>query len=127
LDKGVTTIEVAVVVVVLTVLVVVPFTHEASYPVMAEPPLDVGAVNFTVALPAAAVTETRLGAPGTVAAATGVTLATEEVTLVEVLLLAVTVQEYSLPLVRPVTAIGLIVPVTVFLVVSVVPTRQLAV
>ena len=59
--KGVTTIEVAVVVVVLTVLVVVP-THEASYPVIAEPPLDVGAVNATVALPAAAVTETRVGA-----------------------------------------------------------------
>ena len=37
-------------VVVLPDLVVLPVTHEASYLVIAEPPLDDGAVNATVAV-----------------------------------------------------------------------------
>ena len=85
---------VAVVVVVLPDLVVLTVTHEASYLVIAEPPLDDGAVNVTVAVPEpAAVTEVSVGAPGAVLAATGVTVAADEASPVPALLVAVTLQE----------------------------------
>jgi hypothetical protein len=53
-----------------------------------------------------------VGAPGTVAAAAGVTVAAAEAAPGPALLAAVTVQEYKLPLLRPATTIGLAVPVT---------------
>ena len=53
-----------------------------------------------------------VGAPGTVTLATGVTVAALEAALLPALLVAVTLQEYKLPLLRPVTTIGLELPLT---------------
>ena len=72
--KLLTASEVAVAEFVLPDLVVVPLTHEASYPVIDEPPLDAGAVNATVALAEPAVTEVSVGAPGAVADTTADTI-----------------------------------------------------
>jgi len=80
---------------------------------MALPPFDAGAVKDIVvcALPAVAVP--IVGAPGVVA---GITLLdAAEAVPVPVALVAVTENVYAVPLVRPVTVIGLTVPVAVTL------------
>ena len=77
---------------------------------MAEPPVELGAVKATLACALPEVTFPMVGAPG---AARGITEAPAEATPVPAELVAVTVQEYVLPLVRPVTTIGLAVPVPV--------------
>ena len=77
---------------------------------IAEPPLLAGAVNATLALALPAVTVPIVGAPGTVR---GVTDAELDAALDPTALFALTVQAYALPFVRPVTTIGLDVPVAV--------------
>jgi hypothetical protein len=70
-----------------------------------------GAVKGTFALPFAAVTVPTVGAPGTVAA---VTLFDEaDAAPTPALLVAVTVNVYAVPLVKPVTVMGLEEPVPV--------------
>jgi hypothetical protein len=72
------------------------------YPVIAEPPLEKGAVQETTAWALLAVTDTEAGAAGT---ATGVrALEALEVLPVPALFVAVTVNVYDVPFVRPVTA-----------------------
>jgi hypothetical protein len=81
---------------------VAPAGEEVTeYPVMADPPLEVGAVNVTVAVPDALLVAVNVvGAPGTVA---GVTAKEEvEASDVETPLLAVTANVYAVPLVKPV-------------------------
>jgi hypothetical protein len=75
--------------------------------VIADPPSELGAVKamFAVVLPGVAVP--IVGAPGTVR---GVTDADADAALVPIAFVAVTVQAYALPLVRPETEIGLAVP-----------------
>ena len=91
----------------------VPVTHDAVYLLMVAPPLDAGAVKATAAWAAPAVAAPMVGAPGTVTVmATGVTVAALDATLLPALLVAVTLQEYKLPLLRPVTTMGLAVPLT---------------
>lgn len=91
----------------------VPVTQDAVYLLMVAPPLDAGAVKATAAWAAPAVAAPMVGAPGTVTVmATGVTVAALDATLLPALLVAVTLQEYKLPLLRPVTTMGLAVPVT---------------
>jgi hypothetical protein len=69
------------------------------------------AVKATVICAAPAVTEVIVGLVGTaVVPSTGMTLTADEAVLVPALLVAVTVQEYVLPLVKPVTTSGLAVP-----------------
>src|ERR1700693_5419523 len=83
------------------------------YPVIAEPPLLAGAVKVTVAVALPAVAVPMVGAPGTAPPA-GVTLfEAAEAAPVPLALVAVTVKVYAAPLVKPVTAIGLTVPVAV--------------
>jgi hypothetical protein len=80
--------------------------------VIAEPPVFVGAVKLTVALPLLTVALIPVGVPGAVAA--GVTEDEAlEVVPVPTALVAVTVKVYAVPLVRPVTVIGEDVPVAV--------------
>jgi hypothetical protein len=89
-----------------------PAEDVTVYPVIVLPPLDAGALKDTVAwaLPAAA--DTLVGAPGTVA---GVTLLEAvEAGPVPTELVAVTVKVYAVPLVSPVTVMGLAVPVAVW-------------
>ena len=50
-------------------MVVEPVTHEAVYPVMVDPPLEVGAVKAMLALALPAVAAPMVGASGTVIAA----------------------------------------------------------
>jgi hypothetical protein len=77
--------------------------------------LEAGAVNDTVAWALPAVAVPMVGAPGTVVAAAGVTLLdAADATLDPTEFLAVTVKVYAVPLVRPVTVIGLVVPVANF-------------
>src|ERR1019366_7560314 len=80
------------------------------YAVMAEPPLLVGAVQDTAALASAALADTALGAPGTVLGVTPA-LASEAVEG-PTMLVALTVNLYAVPLVRPVT-VALVAPVVV--------------
>ena len=78
---------------------------------IADPPLLAGAVNVTLALPLPAVAVPIVGAPGDPA---GVTLLdAPEAALVPTPLVAVTVKVYAVPLVSPVTVIGLDAPVPV--------------
>ena len=66
------------------------------------PPSDPGAVQLTVADPSPAVAPTPLGAPGTVAGATGVTaLEAADSGPAPTLLIAATVKVYAVPLVNP--------------------------
>ena len=66
-----------------------------------------GAVKVTVALALPAVAVPIVGAPGAVAAAAGVTLfEAEDAALVPTALVAVTVNVYAVPFMRPVTMIG---------------------
>ena len=79
---------------------------------IALPPLEAGAVKDTVAWALPAVAVPIVGAPGVVA---GVTmLEAAEAGLVPKALVAFTVNVYAVPLVRPVTVIGLVVPVAVW-------------
>ena len=82
------------------------------YPVIGEPPVFVGAVKLTVALPLLTLALIPVGVPGAVAAGLteddaldAVPVATEFV--------AVTVKVYAVPLVKPVTVIGEALPVAV--------------
>jgi hypothetical protein len=80
--------------------------------VIALPPFDAGAVNVTDACALPAVAVPIVGAPGTVA---GVTLLEDaDAGPVPTELVAVTVNVYAVPLVKPATVIGLTVPVWVF-------------
>jgi hypothetical protein len=76
--------------------------------VIAEPPLLDGAEKATLALPSPGVTTPMVGAPG---GPEGVTETAAEASLVPALLVAVTLQLYVVPFCRPVTVIGLAVPV----------------
>jgi len=86
---------------------------------MADPPLELGAEKAMLALLLPAVDSPMLGVPGTVIDF-GVTNTALEAKLVFLLpLVALTVQLYSVSLVRPDTAIGLLVAVPVLVVVPV--------
>jgi hypothetical protein len=74
------------------------------YPVITDPPFEAGADQETLTLPSAASPATFVGASGAVAGVTEL-LATEAV-LVPYALVAVTVNVYPVPFVRPVTVIG---------------------
>ena len=78
---------------------------------MAEPPLLAGAVNDTVASPLPRVAVTPVGASGTVAGTTEFEVPDD--VLVPVLFVAVTVNVYVVPLVKPVIVIGDEPPVAV--------------
>lgn len=81
---------IAVTLVLVAVLVVEPVTHEAVYFVIADPPVELGALKVTRALVLLAdVAVPIVGAPGTVA---GVTDAALEAALLPALLAALTVQ-----------------------------------
>ncbi len=81
------------------------------YDVIAEPPLLTGAENVTTASPFPAVAVPIVGASGVVAGTTA--LDTAEAVLVPTAFVAVTVNVYVVPLVRPVTVIGEDPPVAV--------------
>ena len=68
--------------------------------------METGAVSVTRVLVSPAAAATLVGTLGTVA---GVTVAAADAALVPTLLVAVTVQEYSVPLVSPETVMGLVV------------------
>ena len=68
------------------------------YPVIIEPPVDDGALQVTVACVLPAVAVTLIGAPGMVAGVTA--LEAEEAALLPLVLVAVTVNVYEVPLVR---------------------------
>ena len=74
------------------------------------PPFDDGALNATLALVLPAVTVPMTGAPGTVL---GVTVTEPDAVPLPSAFVALTVQVYCVPLVMPVTRIGLVVPVPV--------------
>ena len=79
---------------------------------IAAPPVLLGAVKLTVALPLLPVAVTPVGTPGAIGA--GVTaLDAVEAVPVPAELVAETVNVYPVPLVRPVTVIGEEVPVAV--------------
>jgi hypothetical protein len=86
----------------------------AVYPVIAEPPLLVGAVNAMLAEALPAVAAPMVGAAATVAAAAGVTPAVLDAAPVPTTFVAVTEQLYAVPLVNAPTLIGLVLPVAVF-------------
>jgi hypothetical protein len=80
---------------------------------MVDPPLFDGAVNVTEACAFPAVAVPIVGAPGTVTVA-GVTLfEAADAAPVPTELVAVTINVYAVPLVRPLTVIGLAVAVPV--------------
>ena len=82
------------------------------YPVIADPPVLVGAVKLTVALPLLPLAEIPVGAPGAIGAGVTEDDAVEAVP-VPIALVAVTVKVYAVPLVSPVTVIGEDVPLAV--------------
>ena len=82
------------------------------YPVITAPPVFVGAVKLTVALPLLTIAEILVGAPGAIAAGVTADDALEAVP-VPTELVATTVKVYAMPLVNPVTVIGDDVPVAV--------------
>jgi hypothetical protein len=93
--------------------VILPGVEVTVYPVIADPPLLVGAVNVTVARAFPAVAVPIVGAPGPVE---GVTEFEGELgKLLPVAFVAITVKVYAVPLVSPVTVIGLVEPVPVIL------------
>jgi hypothetical protein len=79
--------------------------------VIAEPPLETGAENVIVACPLPCVAVPIVGAPGTVAGITELLVA-EEI-LVPFAFVAVTVNVYVVPFVRPVIVIGELPPTAV--------------
>jgi hypothetical protein len=88
--------------------VVPPGFAVAVYEVMAEPPVLAGAENETTSVVFPAVTETFCGTLGTVAGVTEL-LATDALES-PTPFVALTVKVYEVPLVRPVTVIGLADP-----------------
>ena len=76
---------------------------------IAVPPLLAGAVNGTLAVVPLTVAVPMVGAPGTVVGVAELLALLAE--LVPAALVAVTVNVYAVPAVRPVTNIGLVVPV----------------
>src|SRR5918994_2640711 len=82
----------------------------AAYVVIADPPFDAGAVKAMLACALPAVAAPMLGAPGTVA---GVTFALADAAELPRAFVAITLHTYVVPFVRPVTEIGLAVPVPV--------------
>jgi hypothetical protein len=85
--------------------------EETVYEVIAEPPLLAGGVNDTVACPFPTVAVPIIGALGTVAGTTELLVA--DAVLVPTALVAVTVNVYVVPFVRPVMTIGDEPPVAV--------------
>ena len=101
-----------IVVVELAVLEVNPPGEDVTvYEVIAEPPLDTGAENVIVASPFPRVAVPIVGASGVVAGTTE--LLVPEETLVPCALVAVTVNVYVVPFVKPVTVSGDEPPVAV--------------
>ena len=97
-----------------TVPVKEPVSEVAVYLVIAEPPLDAGNVNATVAdvdVDPAAATAPMVGAPGTVTGVTGAEGA--DTAEVPPAFVAVTVNVYAVPFDRPVTSQDPDSPVTV--------------
>ena len=94
-----------------TVAVLPPGDDVTVYPVMALPPLFVGAVQVTVAWALPPVAVPIVGAPGTVAGVTELDAA--EAALLPMALVAKTVNVYAVPLVRPVTVAVKVEPPTV--------------
>lgn len=93
------------------VRVVPPVTVQVTvYPVIADPPVLVGAVNAIDAVPSPGVAAPMVGAPG---GPTGVAGAVADAALVPSAFVAVTEQEYVVPFVSVETEIGLAVPVAV--------------
>jgi hypothetical protein len=88
-----------------------PVFDVAVYVVIVDPPVLAGAVNEIVALPFPAVAETLVGAPGVVAGVTA--LLVPDGVLVPEAFVAVTVNVYAVPFVRPVIVIGDEPPVAV--------------
>ena len=82
-----------------------PTLHVAVKLVIGEPPSE-PAVKLIVAKPLPGVALTPVGASGTVAGATGVTLTLADGALGPTALVAVTEHEYVVPLVNPVTVSG---------------------
>ena len=78
---------------------------------MAEPPFEAGAVKATVARALPGVAVPMIGAPGSVAGA--MELEAAEAAPLPAVFVAVTLKLYGVPLVRPVTTMGLAVPVAV--------------
>jgi hypothetical protein len=81
-----------------------PVFELTVYEVIDEPPLFDGAVKLTVAWPFAATAETPVGAPGTSAGT--IALLVPDGVLVPMPFVAVTVNVYVVPFVRPVIVIG---------------------
>ena len=88
-----------------------PGLEVTVYEVMAFPPSEIGAEKETEASALPAVAVPIVGAPGTVAGVTE--LEAEEALPVPTMFVAVTVNVYGVPLVRPVTVIGELAPVPV--------------
>ena len=82
------------------------------YPVIADPPVFVGAAKLTVALPLLPLAEMLVGTPGAIGAGVTADDALEAVP-VPTELVATTVKVYAVPLVSPVTVIGDEEPVAV--------------
>ena len=82
------------------------------YPVIADPPVFVGAEKLTVALPLLPLAEMLVGTPGAIGAGVTADDALEAVP-VPTELVATTVKVYAVPLVNPVTVIGDEEPVAV--------------
>jgi hypothetical protein len=89
-----------------------PGEEVTVYPVIADPPVLVGAVKLTVALPLLTVAEMLVGTPGAIGAGVTADDAIEAVP-VPTELVATTVKVYAVPLVSPVTVIGDEAPVAV--------------
>ena len=82
------------------------------YPVIADPPVFVGAVKLRVALPLPPLAEMVVGVPGAVIGDVTADEAPDDVPA-PTALVAVTVYVYATPFVKPVTVIGEDVPVAV--------------
>jgi hypothetical protein len=81
-----------------------PVFDVTVYVVIAEPPFELGALNVTVASPLPAVAVPIVGASGTVAGT--IELLVADAVLVPTAFVAVTVNVYVVPFVRPVMIIG---------------------
>jgi hypothetical protein len=85
------------------VVVELPETAETAYPVIALPPVFVGATHEIASVPVPPVAVTPVGAVGTVVAATMIEAEAAETNEVVPLPEGVTVKVYASPLVKPVT------------------------
>ena len=84
----------------------------AVYPLIVAPPLLAGAVKVMIALALPGVADTPVGGSGTTAF--GVNMTADDALPVPTVLIAFTLQVYSVPLVSAVTVSGLPTPVAVF-------------